>query len=124
MAKLTISADTISRAVTQLQSIDLAKAWDMLESGDFEADLEVGAEAAGLVANFVPVAGEVEAGIKLLIFIDQLRQAGVWAPAEPTDPAMIHAEGRTGGGGTPEMHASPVIAPDGSPTDPYAFDKH
>ena len=96
---LTISADTIERALQGLGKLDLNAAWNMLRSGDVSQELQLGAEAADVISAFWPEARYVEDALKLLIFIDALRKAGVWSPAEPTDPAMMHAEGRTGMGG-------------------------
>lgn len=118
---VTISADTIERAIQGLGKLDLGRAWNMLQSGDLGQELELGAEAADVISCFWPEAKYVEDALKLLIFIDALRKAGVWKPAEPTDPSMEHAAGPAGG--TPTMHGKPEILPGGTENDPYAFDR-
>lgn len=123
MPKITISSDTLNRALQGIASIDLNAAWVKLRSGDIQAELQVGEEAADIISAFWPEAKYAEDVMKLIGFIIALRQAGVWTDAQPEDPAMQHAAGNTGQG-TPAMHSEPVIVPGGTREDPYAFDTH
>lgn len=120
MSGVTVPVEVVNRALQGLGSLDLAKAWAMLKSGDVRQELVVGEEAAEFLSAFWPEAKYAEDVMRLAGFVIALRDAGVWSPGQPTDLSMSRAAGRPGG--TPSMHGPVTLSPGGTLEDPYNLD--
>lgn len=118
MGSLSIPISTIVTVANAALAADWSGLIAKLESGDIQQELVVGEAAADFLSQFFPEAQYAEDALKLFGFIVALKQAGVWAPAQPEDPAMQRAAGHS--------HYTPgkpvVLAPGVDPNDPLGFD--
>ena len=98
MTAASITVDEAVAAVQTLAGINWASVEAGLTSGNFiTIDTTVG-DIAGFISQFVPEASYVRDATELLAYVAAAREAGLWQPGQPEDPAEQHADGPTPSG--------------------------
>jgi hypothetical protein len=95
---VSISADEIIAALKALSGVDFAGALAAVRSGDVMGELNSASQVINVVADFFPEAKYAADAIILFELIIKAREAGLWRPADPSDPAMERAAGDKPGG--------------------------
>ena len=118
-----IDIDEVLKIVQAASRIDYHDAMAALASKDPMRILGVVEQVTGILADRgVPYANDAKLVEIVLGLMIRGYQDGRIQSAEPTDPGMARAAGNTGEG-TPSMHQPIKMAPGGTDTDPYGFDR-
>ena len=86
----------IEAGLQALAGIDFANALASFQAANLQGELQTMEQLAAFAEVFFPPTVYIEDGLVLLSFVVAAKQAGLWAPASPDDPAMIHAQGHQG----------------------------